>query len=222
MLTLISPVALAATEEDRRRCLYQSALPSLPLELRALPAAERMPERLNSAEDVRLMSSEFGRLPGTAQEQRIVPDCMLDPGVEFAEGHPRIRWLFRLVVDALRSTGRRVELVSRNSAMADRMSWLIARYEAQDVCTASHDLRIPASRAFDGACWAEAIGERRRDGWEAEALTCCTGVTFCERTASEIRAVSPYQLIGGQEDELGAWMLGASPSSDGNGSRHDF
>ncbi len=158
----ITPIHVGAAEHDRRQRRYDRlSTPGVTVSLLDLPDDPAVPRALNTPADVRrseeLVIAEARRTnPG--EYDCVLPDCVLDPGVGWAEGVPvPLVGILRLTVHLLTGLGQRFSAVARNAAIADELTARIRSYGYEDSLTQVRVLGLDVDSIPDDNAWARAI-----------------------------------------------------------------
>lgn len=170
----VTPIHVDAAELDRRQRRYRRlAPPGVSVHLDDLGGGPAVPRALDSAEDIRrseeLVIAQVRRTD-PAEYDAVLPDCVLDPGVDAGEAFPvPVLGILRLCAHLLAATGEPFAAVARNDAIADELARKTASYGLAGHFTGVRVLGLRVSDIPDDAAWAGAIS-RAVDGIDAAAV----------------------------------------------------
>jgi allantoin racemase len=155
----VTPIHVDADELARRQARYDALCPpGLRLELHDIgPDA---PVALDTAEEVR----ESERLVVEALRSAppgydvLLPDCVLDPGVDQLQGELPVVGILRLSLGWQVLTGRPSGAVARNKAIADELAEKVAAYGWSGWFTGVRVLDLDVHAIADARRWNDAVG----------------------------------------------------------------
>jgi Asp/Glu/hydantoin racemase len=155
----VTPIHVTADELARRQARYDALCPpGLHVELHDIgPAA---PRALDTAEQVReserLVVEALTAAP--AGYDVLLPDCVLDPGVDRLQGRLPVVGILRLSLGWQVLTGRRAGAVARNKAIADELTDKVAAYGWSGSFTGVRVLDLDVHAIADAQRWDDAVG----------------------------------------------------------------
>jgi Asp/Glu/hydantoin racemase len=155
----VTPIHVTADELGRRQARYDALCPpGLHVELHDIgPAA---PRALDTAEQVReserLVVEALTAAP--AGYDVLLPDCVLDPGVDRLQGRLPVVGILRLSLGWQVLTGRRAGAVARNKAIADELTDKVAAYGWSGSFTGVRVLDLDVHAIADAQRWDDAVG----------------------------------------------------------------
>jgi Asp/Glu/hydantoin racemase len=156
----VTPIHVDPVELGRRQARYDAlSPPGLVVSLHDIgPDA---PSALDTAAQVReserLVVAAL-RAANRADHDVLLPDCVLDPGVEQLAGELPVVGLLRLSVGWQVLTGRRVGAVARNRAIADELADRMAVYGWASRFAGVRVLDLDVHAIADAARWNAAVG----------------------------------------------------------------
>lgn len=130
----ITPIRVSESELTRRQARYQAlSPPSVEVELVNLPESSEVPQRLDSEGDIRAserfvideaMQTDFAR------HDAILPDCVLDPGLEYLESEAPVPTfgILKLSAGFLSSSGHRFAALTRNQPIGEELRSRLESY----------------------------------------------------------------------------------------------
>jgi allantoin racemase len=197
----ITPICVTETELDRRRQRYRRLSPdSLEVDLFNLPDDKATPRSLDSAEDIaaseRLVVGMA--LADTSGYEAILPDCVLDPGLDELERSSEVRafGMLKLTASFLCGCGLRYAAVVRNQAIADELGKRIAHYGLDDLLDDVVVLDLDFEAVSNAELWRSALLEvqtaLKRSGTRA-LINGCSAVDISS-SASHLPTVDPTEL----------------------------
>jgi Asp/Glu/hydantoin racemase len=170
----ITPIHVDADELERRRRRYQRlAPPGVSVHLDDLGDGPEVPRALDTVDDIRrsegLVTAQIRRTnPG--EYDAVLPDCVLDPGVDAGGDLPvRVFGILQLSAHLLAATGERLAAVARNDAIANELARKAASYGLGGQLTGVRVLGLEVADIADDAAWAGAIS-RAADGIDAAVV----------------------------------------------------
>lgn len=155
----VTPIHVTADELARRQARYDALCPpGLHVELHDIgPAA---PRALDTAEQVReserLVVGAMTAAP--AGYDVLLPDCVLDPGVDQLQGRLPVVGILRLALGWQMLTGRRAGAVARNKAIAEELTDKVAAYGWSGSFTGVRVLDLDVHAIADAQRWNDAVG----------------------------------------------------------------
>lgn len=194
----VTPIHVDADELARRQARYDALCPpGLHVELHDI--GHGAPTALDTAEQVReserLVVDALTAAP--AGYDALMPDCVLDPGVEALEGRLPVLGLLRLSMGWQVLTGQRAGAVARNSAIADELVARVAAYGWAGVFAGVQVLDLDVHAIADTRRWNGAVGRAldtlQGDGASA-VINGCSAVDVPPGASSAVRVVDPTAL----------------------------
>ncbi|HEX6336863.1 MAG TPA: aspartate/glutamate racemase family protein, partial [Jiangellaceae bacterium] len=130
-----------------------------------LPADPDVPRQLDSADAIAASDTfvvEAARRTDPAQFDAVLPDCVLDPGLDRLrdEGFPLpVIGITELAATAAAAVGGRLAAVARNSAIADELERRIWQYGLGSRFAGVHVLGLSFADIADDARWNAALDD---------------------------------------------------------------
>ncbi|MGB3634978.1 MAG: aspartate/glutamate racemase family protein [Rubrobacteraceae bacterium] len=133
-ITAITPIRVGRSELTRRQARYDAlSPPSVEVELIDLPDHPDVPRSLESDSDIRaserLVIEEATNLDPSRCDA-ILPDCVLDPGLDQLEAEASVPTfgILKLSAGFLLAAGHKFAAFTRNQAIGDELCGRLARY----------------------------------------------------------------------------------------------
>jgi allantoin racemase len=196
----VTPIHVDPAELGRRQARYDTlSPPGLAVSLHDIgPDA---PTALDTAEQVR----ESERLVVAALRAAdpdghdvLLPDCVLDPGVELLEGELPVVGLLKLAVGWQVLTGRRVGALTRNRAIADELADRVAAYGWADRFAGVRVLDLDVHAIADTGRWNAAVDAALSSfGPGTAVVNGCSAVDVPGRRAVDPTALALRLLAAG-------------------------
>jgi Asp/Glu/hydantoin racemase len=206
----ITPIHVNAAELGRRQQRYDRLCPAgMTVRVDDLGDGPRVPRALETADDVRrseeLVVAGISRTdPGRFDV--VLPDCVLDPGVDAAPDAPvPVLGLLRLCTHLLAATGQRFAAVARNHAIAAELARKVASYGLSGHCVDVRVLGLTVSDIADDDTWVAAISRAVADLSVDSVVNGCSAVDvrtadsrprIIDPTATALRALVPAVDLG--------------------------
>ncbi|HYH29741.1 MAG TPA: aspartate/glutamate racemase family protein [Pseudonocardia sp.] len=192
----VTPIHVDGDELARRQARYEALCPAgLHLELHDIgPDAPRALETADEVrESERLVVAALRAAPPAYDV--LLPDCILDPGVDRLQGELPVVGILRLSLGWQVLTGRRAGAVARNKAIADELAEKVAAYGWSEQFTGVRVLDLDVHAIADARRWNEAVGgalaDLEADG-AAAVLNGCSAVEVPRRAGLPV--VDPTAL----------------------------
>ena len=194
----VTPIHVDADELARRQTRYDALCPAgLHIELHDIgPDA---PRALDTADEVReserLVVEALTAAP--AGYDALLPDCVLDPGVDQLQGRLPVVGILRLSLGWQVLTGRRTGAVTRNKAIADELAEKVAAYGWSGSFTGVRVLDLDVHAIADTQRWNDAVGaalESLGQDGAAAVLNGCSAVDVPAGSSSGVQVVDPTAL----------------------------
>ena len=165
----ITPIHVDDAELERRRVRYASiAPPGVQVHLDNLPSGPDVPRQLDSADAIAASDSyvvEAARHTDPAQFDAVIPDCVLDPGLDRLrdEGFALpVIGITELAATATAAVGGRTAAVARNAAIAEELERRIRLYGLGPRFAGVHVLGLSFADIADDATWNAALDDAAR------------------------------------------------------------
>jgi allantoin racemase len=194
----VTPIHVDADELARRQARYDALCPpGQRVELHDIgPDA---PRALDTADEVReserLVVEALTAAP--AGYDALLPDCVLDPGVDQLQGLLPVVGILRLSLAWQVLTGRRSGAVARNKAIADELAAKVAAYGWSGSFTGVRVLDLDIHAIADTQRWNDAVGAAfeslGQDGATA-VINGCSAVDVPPGPSVGVRVVDPTAL----------------------------
>ena len=191
----VTPIHVDADELARRQARYDALCPpGLHVELHDIgpdaPRALDTPDEVRESE--RLVIEALTAAP--AGYDVLLPDCVLDPGVDQLQGRLPVVGILRLSLGWQVLTGRRAGAVARNEAIADELAGKVASYGWSASFTGVRVLDIDVHAIADTRRWSVAVGAAldslAQDG-AAAVINGCSAVDVPPGASGDVRVVDP-------------------------------
>jgi len=206
----VTPIHVDAAELARRQARYDALCPpGVHVELHDIgPDA---PRALDTAEEVRasaqLVVEALRAAP--AGYDALLPDCVLDPGVDELQGELPVVGILRLALGWQVLLGRRCGAVARNKAIADELAAKVAAYGWAWSFSGVRVLDLDVDAIADPQRWNDAVdgalGSLAGDGATA-VVNGCSAVDVPRGSAAGVRVVDPtalaLRLLGAGGDDV--------------------
>jgi Asp/Glu/hydantoin racemase len=163
-LRAITPIHVDDAELERRQARYTALAPaSVHVHLDNLPANSEVPRQLDTADAIAASDAlvvEASRRTDPAEFDAVLPDCVLDPGLDRLreEGFPLpVIGITELAATAAAAVGGRLAAVARNTAIADELERRIWQYGLGSRFAGVHVLGLSFADIADDARWNAAL-----------------------------------------------------------------
>jgi allantoin racemase len=194
----VTPIHVGADELARRQVRYDALCPpGLQVELHDIgPDA---PRALDTAEEVRESERRVidALTAAPVGYDALLPDCVLDPGVEQLRGRLPAVGILRLSMGWQVLTGRRVGAVARNKAIADELAGKVTAYGWSGSFTGVRVLDLDVHAIADTQRWNDAVGaalESLGHDGAAAVINGCSAVDVPPGSSSPVQLVDPTAL----------------------------
>jgi len=177
----ITPIRVGATELARRQRRYRRLSPAaIEVTLVDLEDGPDVPRALETEDDVRrserLVVAEARRTSAEGFDV-VLPDCVLDPGVDVGADTPvPLVGILSLTTHLLAGTGARFAALTRNEAIAAELAAKVRYYGLADRLTEVRVLGLDVASIPDDSAWADAIGRAVGDLPVATVVNGCSAV----------------------------------------------
>jgi allantoin racemase len=197
----VTPIHVGAAELARRQARYDALCPpGLEVELHDIGASA--PKSLETADDVRaseeLVVEALRAAP--AGFDALLPDCVLDPGVEALsrELPAPVLGLLRISLGWAVCTGRRSGAVARNKAIADEIKARVDAYGWGAELAGVEVLDLDADAITDSVAWTQALTSAQGRLRQSGATLVVNGCSAVELAGTDddpgMRIVDPTAL----------------------------
>ena len=204
----ITPIHVGADELARRQRRYDRLAPEgVSVDLVDLPAGA--PRRLESAADVErsdALVSAAAQAADPAFHDAVLPDCVLDPGLD-GGGPVPLAGILRLSAGYLHAAGRPFAHVTRNPAIRAELERRLALYGYDDLVRGGAVLDLGFEAIADDAAWNAALAAAAP---ELEAA----GATAVINGCSAVDVARAGSLAGRRPDRAGAAAAGDHAVTD--------
>ncbi len=164
-IKVVTPIRVGDAELARRQERYgQLCPPGIAVELFDLPEGEGVPRSLDSAwairESERLVTEEALATDRSAYDA-VMPDCVLDPGLDRLERESPVPafGILKLTAGFLVALGRRFASVTRNEPIGEELRSRLEAYGYLPGFDRNVVLDLDFSDIADDARWNEVLGE---------------------------------------------------------------
>ncbi|MDA8262815.1 MAG: aspartate/glutamate racemase family protein [Actinomycetota bacterium] len=197
----IAPLRLDDEEMVRRQLRYSAlAGPEMEIVLFNLEG-DNAPLRFDSFEEIdaseRLTWEEISRT-SPDRFDAVLPDCVLDPGLEKAAEAPVPAYgILRLAAGNLYSLGRPYAAVTRNDVIGQVLEEKVAGYGFSSVLVGREVLDIAFCFVSEGSGWNEAmapIARKLADRGVTALLNGCSAVDIENRTLEGVAVIDPTEM----------------------------
>ncbi len=197
----IAPLRLDDEEMVRRQLRYSAlAGPEMEIVLFNLEG-DNAPLRFDSFEEIdaseRLTWEEISRTSPDRFDV-VLPDCVLDPGLEKAAEAPVPAYgILRLAAGNLYSLGRPYAAVTRNDVIGQVLEEKVAGYGFSSVLVGREVLDIAFCFVSEGSGWNEAmapIARKLADRGVTALLNGCSAVDIENRTLEGVAVIDPTEM----------------------------
>ncbi|WP_219413528.1 aspartate/glutamate racemase family protein [Pseudonocardia nigra] len=195
----VTPIHVDADELLRRQARYDALCPAgLRIELHDLGLGA--PRALETAEQVRdsealVVEALTAAPPGY---DALLPDCVLDPGVDQLAGRLPVLGLLRISMGWQILAGQRPGAVARNPAIADELAARVQAYGWSDAFGGVEVLDLDVHAIADTTRWNRALGsalDRLREAGATAVINGCSAVDVNGCSAPPgVRMVDPAAL----------------------------
>lgn len=196
----VTPIHVDDEELARRQARYDALCPpGVSVHLEDIGSAA--PTALDTDHDVRASESLMVEaLASTPQGyDAVMPDCVLDPGVEQLAGKLPlpVLGLLRISLGWQVLAGRRIGAVARNRAIADEIAARVDAYGWSSSFTEVDVLDLDVHAIADTRRWADAMGAavaRLEAGGASVVINGCSAVDVTDKDPGSVRVVDPTAL----------------------------
>ncbi|MEV4133109.1 aspartate/glutamate racemase family protein [Dactylosporangium sp. NPDC049742] len=169
-ICMISPIHLSeAVTAARAERLRELGGPDLDVDLVGLPP--EAPVGLDRPEDIEAATAHITAVAAGLDPARydvVVPDCVLDPGVEAgADCEIPFLGLLRLIASGLHGLGRPFSAVTRNETIAAELEARLRGYGLAEGFRGTDILNLGVEKVFHGEEWSNALGQVVRERAQA-------------------------------------------------------
>ena len=200
-LMAITPIHVTDAELERRRVRYARLSPSgVDVGLFNLPGHAGVPRALETAADVAASSrlvAEAALACDPSEWDALMPDCVLDPGIDRLERAAAVPvfGMLRLCAGFLAACGRRFAAVTRNRAIGDELVERIRHEGLEPAFVRLVVLDLDFAAIADDAAWGAALAGAEDEAAEAGAGALINGCSAVElRGAARIPTLDPTRL----------------------------
>ena len=165
-LRAITPIHVDDAELERRQARYTALAPAgVQVHLDNLPADPDVPRQLDTADAIAASDAlvfEAARRTDPAEFDAVMPDCVLDPGLDRLrdEGFPLpVIGITELAATATLAVGGRLAAVARNAAIADELERRIRHYGLGSRFAGVHVLGLSFADIADDVRWNAALDD---------------------------------------------------------------
>lgn len=195
LIKAITPIRVSESELARRQARYEAlSPPGVKIELVNLPDGPGVPARLDSARDIRVSEEyviEEAMKTEPARHDAVLPDCVLDPGLDRLERECPVPafGILKLSAGLLVSLGHRFAAFTRNRPIGDELRGRLDGYGFL--------------RHFDRVAVLDLAFEdvANDEGWN-RALREARGSFTGSRTTAVINGCSAVELLPGSESTV--------------------
>ena len=158
----ITPIDVPPTELARRQRRYDRLSPT-GISVTLDNVGDRAPTALDTEADIRASDQLVAHLACDTDADRfdvVVPDCVLDPGIDAAAPVPVVG-LLRLAAGHCAAVGTRFGAVTRNPAIGEELARRLRRYGLDASFVGNDVLDLGFDAIADDARWQAAVGVAR-------------------------------------------------------------
>jgi Asp/Glu/hydantoin racemase len=194
----VTPIHVDADELARRQARYDALCPP-GSHVVLHDIGPDAPRALDTADEIReserLVVEALRAAP--AGYDALLPDCVLDPGVDRLQGELPVVGILRLSMGWQVLAGRRAGAVARNTAIADELARMVAAYGWSGSFTGVRVLDLDVHAIADTHRWNDAVDgaleSLGRDGAMA-VINGCSAVDVPAGPSSAVQVVDPTAL----------------------------
>jgi allantoin racemase len=199
----ITPIRVNESELARRQARYEAlSPPEVEIELVNLPDRPGVPSRLDSERDIRAseeLVTEEALRTDPARYDAVLPDCVLDPGLDRLERECPVPafGILKLSAGFMVSLGHRFAAFTRNRSIGEELR---GRLESYDLLS-SFDRAAVLDLAFEDIAndegWNEALreaGEQFAGSRTTAVINGCSAVELRPGSGNAIVVVDPTKL----------------------------
>lgn len=199
----ITPIRVSEAELARRQARYKAlSPPGVEVELVNLPDLPGVPDRLDSARDIRASEEVVvGEALRTdpAQHDAVLPDCVLDPGLDRLEhGCPVPAFgILKLSSGLLVSLGHRLAAFTRNRPIGEELRDRLAAYGFLPHFDRVEILNLAFEAIADDEGWNKALREaidRFSGSSTTVVINGCSAVELHPSSGGTVAVVDPTRL----------------------------
>lgn len=199
----ITPIRVSESELSRRQVRYEAlSPPGIEIELFNLPDRPGVPSRLDSVPDIRASEElviEEALKTDPACHDAVLPDCVLDPGLDRLEHECPVpaSGILKLSAGFLAALGHRFAAFTRNRPIGEEL-----RYRLESYGLLSHFDRVEVlDLAFEDISndegWNEALrkaGKQFAGSRTAAVINGCSAVELLPGSGNAVVVVDPTKL----------------------------
>lgn len=204
----ITPIHVSESELVRRQARYEAlSPPGVKIELVNLPEGLRVPTRLDSARDIRVSEEtviEEAMRTDPARHDAVLPDCVLDPGLDRLERECPVPafGILKLSSGFLVSLGHRFAAFTRNRPIGDELRDRIESYGFLPHFDRVEVLDLAFEDIADDDCWNETLhdaakrfsGSRFSGSRITAVINGCSAVELRNSSKNTVTVVDPTRL----------------------------
>jgi allantoin racemase len=199
----ITPIRVSEAELARRQARYEAlSPPGVEVELVNLPDRHGVPDRLNSARDIRASEEiviEEASRTDPARHDAVLPDCVLDPGLDRLERECPVQafGILKLSSGFLVSLGHRFGAFTRNRPIGEELRDRLETYGFLPNFDRVEVLDLAFEDIADEEGWNETLREsaRRFSGSPTTAvINGCSAVELRPPPGNTAAVVDPTRL----------------------------
>ncbi|ABG03332.1 hypothetical protein Rxyl_0356 [Rubrobacter xylanophilus DSM 9941] len=198
----ITPIRVSEAELARRQARYESlSPPGVEVELANLPDRPGVPHRLDSARDIRFSEElviEEALRTDPARHDAVLPDCVLDPGLDRLERESPVPafGILKLSAGLLVSLGHRFAAFTRNRPIGEELRDRLEAYGFLPSFDRVEVLDLAFEAIADDEGWNEALresGQRFSGSSTTAVINGCSAVEL-RPAGNAVAVVDPTRL----------------------------
>jgi len=197
-----TPIHVGVEELQRRQERYNRLCPEgIQVELEDLPDTLQTPRELASPVQLRASENigiELGSKTDPFTYDALLPDCVLDPGVEELDKITTVPVLAitRLSGHFLAATGTHFGVLTRNSTIANEYRATIDRYGLSSTFVGAYVLDLDVADISDTEKWNAAVARAAKEAKAAGITVLLNGCSAVETTVSTpwVKLIDPTAL----------------------------
>jgi Asp/Glu/hydantoin racemase len=199
----ITPIRVSEAELARRQARYRAlSPPGIEVELVNPPDRPRVPGRLDSARDIRVSEElviEEALRTDPARHDAVLPDCVLDPGLDRLERESPVPafGILKLSAGLLVSLGHRFAAFTRNRPIGEELRDRLEAYGFLPHFDRVEVLDLTFEAIADDEGWNEALreaGQRFSGSSTTAVVNGCSAVELRPSSGSTVAVVDPTRL----------------------------
>ncbi|QYJ16581.1 hypothetical protein Rxycam_02416 [Rubrobacter xylanophilus DSM 9941] len=198
----ITPIRVSEAELARRQARYESlSPPGVEVELANLPDRPGVPARLDSERDIRVSEElviEEALRTDPARHDAVLPDCVLDPGLDRLERESPVPafGILKLSAGLLVSLGHRLAAFTRNHPIGEELQNRLGAYGFLPSFDRVEVLDLAFEAIAEDAGWNEALREAGQRFSGSAVTTVINGCSAVELrpTGNAVAVVDPTRL----------------------------